>query len=115
MLEQLNVFNSMSLKDFIRLCAVVFGYMLLRPRLLEFAKKVQTRKQNEASEHEKEATKTAVLKEYDTLATGNDWGWGKKAQTRLASEKLIQESKFRKQAEIEEMDSDEEIEEFLDQ
>jgi Protein trafficking PGA2 len=131
-----HMWDGMGLLQYVRLIAIVGGYLLLRPYLMKWGAKLQAR------QHEKELNpyelatgdgkdgkgkispnqlrdaggKVVELEESDSEeeTTGTDVKWGKKARKRQrAVVKKILEDKERVRREEQEDDEDKDIQEYL--
>ncbi|KAI9728044.1 MAG: hypothetical protein M1834_007858 [Cirrosporium novae-zelandiae] len=128
-----NNFTTNVARDWIRLILILFGYMLLRPRMLSLVGKMQAKQQTDEDDRVKqEAEEKARLDpnslrglvqvpedtddEEDEQSDGKakvEWGKQARRRQRKMIRKILEaEEKVREQDEAE---SDKEIEEFLEQ
>ena len=120
--------DSMTTQSWLRLIAVIGGYMLMRPYFMKAAAKRAVSQMEEEDEKEKERERQAQLspndlrgvrerieKQHnnDDLGDGSSTDWGQKARIRqrVVVKQMLEAEERRR----EEMEDDKDIEEFLTQ
>mgnify|MGYP005989405237 CR=1 FL=1 len=118
-----DTFSSLTPKQWLRLIAIVGGYMLLRPYLMKWGIKSAVKNLEEEDAKEKEKAKITpnelrgaydLIEEQDEedLGDGTSTDWGSKARVRQRTIlKQMMEAEERKRREE---DSDEDIKEYLE-
>lgn len=118
--------SKMTLYDYIRVIIVLGGYCLLRPYLLQLAGRFQAKDHERELDPDEMSSAAAVSpnslrgqvevpedSDEEEAITGTDWGrTARRRQRRLIRKILEAEEKLK--AEEAELDSDKEIEEFLE-
>ncbi|KAF5100686.1 hypothetical protein DV451_002449 [Geotrichum candidum] len=118
-------FEGYTLKDYIRLVIIIGAYMLFRHQYMLWRGRRFNEKQQEIDdklkqEAEEEALNEAKEKEMgrkppapSAASTSSEWGWGNTAKTKMSKRRKYLESLARRQAEMQENDSDDEIADLL--
>ncbi|KAF5101286.1 hypothetical protein D0Z00_000956 [Geotrichum galactomycetum] len=118
-------FEGYTLKDYIRLVIIIGAYMLFRHQYMQWRGRRFNEKQQQIDdklkkEAEEEALNEAKEKELgrkpaapNAASSSSEWGWGNTAKTKMTKRRKYMESLARRQAEMQENDSDEEIAELL--
>lgn len=113
-------FEGYTLKDYIRLIIIIGTYILFRNRYVFWRTERYNKAQLEEDERlkkdaEEEKFKEERAKMDGTVSqqTANEFGWGNNAKNRLAKRRKYQESQARRQAEMKQDDSDDEIAHLL--
>lgn len=118
-------FEGYTLKDYIRLVIIIGAYMLFRHQYMQwrgrrFNEKQQAIDDKLKREAEEEALNEAKEKELGrkptpsgAATTSSEWGWGNTAKAKMSKRRKYLESLARRQAEMQENDSDEEIADLL--
>jgi hypothetical protein len=118
-------FEGYTLKDYIRLVIIIGAYMLFRHQYMQwrgrrFNEKQQAIDDKLKKEAEEEALNEAKEKELgrkppvsNAASSSSEWGWGNTAKAKMTKRRKYLESLARRQAEMQENDSDDEIAELL--
>jgi hypothetical protein len=105
---------------YLRLLVVVCAYLILRPYLLKFGEKIQKAQlDKQKAERDREAAAAIMEKEKVAEEPKQNWKWGQKAKNkavrqRKVANKEISEADARKQAAIDQLDSDEDVADLLE-
>lgn len=110
--------------DWLRLIAIVGGYILVRHQYMTWrTRKYQQQQQDEderlRSEAQEEAKKVELEKlvgQTTSAGSGTDWAWGSSAKDKFAKRRKYIQNQVRRKAEmLENEDSDDDIKEYLQQ
>lgn len=119
-----NVFNDMTIQQWIRLIIIVGGYMLLRPYAVKYLGKKKIAEWEEEDRQKAEITPNQLRGEHGPVeigdtddegeGTASDWGHGARLRQRKMLKQLLEANEQRKQEEAEADEDDRDIEEFLE-
>ncbi|OAR00676.1 hypothetical protein LLEC1_04412 [Akanthomyces lecanii] len=119
-----DTFTKMSIQGWLRLTAIIGGYLLLRPWILKFSVKTAVSKLEEEDEREK--AKAALtpnelrgakqqleehLEDESGDGTGADWGQKARVRQRVLLKEMLEAEEQRR---MEEQEDDKDIAEFLE-